>query len=319
MSDVKILASSETMLDCDYAPVHPRIHHLFDMARKSRWDETQDIDWTRSEALPSEQSAFGRVAFERSSLARFGEQMWHRFRAEQQAWMVSQFLHGEQSALIVSERLSEGLPDAIAKSYAASQAAEEARHLAVFARYARERALTCYPVSNSFEILISQIVRDPRWDIQVLGMHVMIESLALAAFRLAASTFEDVLIREITQLTARDEARHVSFGIMLLKNIYPGMSASERREREDFVIEGAGLLSQRYLLTELWERLGVGLGEGTEFSRSNEMMRAYRCTIFTRVVYALKQVGLFSPRVAAALDRLGLLGVANLQRRWPEQ
>ena len=316
---MKIAASAESFLDWDYAPAHPRIQHLFDMARKSRWDEMQDIDWSRHEAVPSELSAFGRVAFERSSLARYGEQMWRRFRSEQQAWMVSQFLHGEQSALVVSARLAEVLPDPAAKGYAASQAVEEARHLAVFTRYATERAQNCYPVSESFEQLVGQIVRDTRWDIQVLGMHVMIESLALAAFRLAAMTFEDALIRQITQLTARDEARHVSFGIMLLKNIYGRMSAAELREREDFVIESAGLLSQRYLLTELWERLGVDIVEGTEFSRTNEMMRAYRCTIFTKVVRALKQVGLFSPRVAHALDRLGLLGVADLQRCLPER
>jgi hypothetical protein len=284
-------------------------------ARLSQWDESRDIDWAIHDREPlREQSAFVREAFDNSPLGRYGESLWRRFLQEQQSWMVSQFLHGEQSSLVVSARLIEVLPDVGAKRYAASQAAEEARHVAVFARYADEWLPNQYAVSPSFECLLEQILRSSQWDVLALGMQVMIEALALAAFRLANSTFEDPLIRRITQLVARDEARHVSFGVMLLDGLYTQMSASELRYREEFVLEAAELLSRRYLLTEVWERLGVDAGIGTEFANTNEMMRSYRSTIFARVVHTLKQIGLMTPRVQDGFERLGLLGSSNRPR-----
>src|ERR1039458_5256736 len=231
MLGLTVPVSIQTHLSWDYTTAHPRIQRLYDEARQLQWDEIKDIDWTcQSEAAESDPSAFGRAAFNESFLAAYGESMWRHFRRQQQSWMVSQFLHGEQAALVVSARLAEVLPDVALKGYAASQAAEEARHVAVFLRYANERLSERYAVSPSFELLLEQILRDSQWDVLALGMHVMVEALALAAFRLANSTFEDPLIRRITHLTARDEARHVSFGVLLLDGLYTRMSASERSE-----------------------------------------------------------------------------------------
>jgi P-aminobenzoate N-oxygenase AurF len=310
LPELTIPALVEARLSRDYATIHPRIQRLHGEARQLQWDESYDIDWTTQAvtAPPPEQSDYGRAAFDNSALARYGESMWRSFRHEQQAWMVSQFIHGEQSSLIVSARLTEVLPDVAAKGYAASQSAEEARHLAAFTRYARERRSTLYPASLSFECLLEQILRSGPWDFLALGMQIMIESLALAAFRLANSTFEDPLIRRITHLVARDEARHVSFGVLLLEGLYPRMSAAELRCREEFVLEAAELLSRRYLLTEVWEHLGIDVDEGTEFARSNVMMQAYRRTIFARVVHTLERIGLMTPYVQEGFTRLGLLG-----------
>jgi hypothetical protein len=111
------------------------------------------------------------------------------------------------------------LPDVACKGYAATQAAEEARHGAVLLRYTHQRKLDPYPASRCFEQLLAQILSDRHWDIQALGMQIIVESLAWAAFRLAANTFEDPLIRRITELLARDEVRHISFGVLLLEGI----------------------------------------------------------------------------------------------------
>lgn len=292
-------------LSWDYTSTHPRIARLYSEAKQLQWDDS-DLEWGVHQSPVGDQTGFGRDAFAASTLGRFGEPLWRAFRREQQAWMVSQFLHGEQSALVVSARLAEVLPDMDSKGYAASQAAEEARHVAVFGRYAAERLSHSYPVFPSFERLVEQILRDSRWDILALGMHVMIESLALGAFRLASTTFEDPLIRQITLLTSRDEARHVSFGIHLLKDVYGQLSDAELRSREEFVMEAADLLSRRYLLTDIWESLGVDVGEGTEFARSNPMMKAYRCTIFGRVMRTLTAVGLMTPRIEHQFAQLGL-------------
>ena len=293
-------------LSWDYRRTHPDIARLYSEAEQLQWTQ-RDIDWdSQQPVVPGDRTGFGREAFDASALGRFGEPLWRAFRREQQAWMVSQFLHGEQSALVVSARLAEVLPDMDSKGYAASQAAEEARHAAVFGRYAAEHLSHPYGVFPSFERLVGQILSDSRWDILALGMHVMIESLALGAFRLASATFEDPLIRQITHLTSRDEARHVSFGILLLGDVYGQLSEAEHRYREEFVMEAAALLSRRYLLTDIWERLGVDVALGTEFARSNPMMQAYRCTIFGRVARTLTAVGLMTPCIERQFEQLGL-------------
>ncbi len=313
MSQVIVPVSLGACLNWNYTSTQPRIQRLYDEARQLQWDELRDIDWSLPEAASAAPAdAYGRAALAASPLGRYGTEFWPRFRREQQAWMVSQFLHGEQSALVVSARLAEVLPDLAAKRYAASQAAEEARHVASFERYARARVPLAYAVSPSFERLLEQMLGDRRWDVLVLGMQVMIEALALGAFRLAASTFDDPLLRRITELVARDEARHVSFGVLLLDEVYSQLDAAELRAREEFVLVAAELLSERYLMTPIWERLDVPLADGTEFARSNAMTRAYRATIFARVVHTLRRVGLFTQRVQAGFERLGLLTVANV-------
>lgn len=313
MTRLTVPVSLGACLNWDYTTSQPRIQRLYDEARQLQWDELRDIDWSLApgEADMGDADAYGRTALAASSLGRYGVEFWPRFRREQQAWMVSQFLHGEQSALVVSARLAEVLPDLAAKGYAASQAAEEARHVSAFARYVQARVPVTYAVSPTFEHLLEQMLGDARWDVLVLGMQVMIEALALGAFRLAASTFDDPLLRRITELVARDEARHVSFGVLLLEDTCRQLAAPERAAREEFVLAAAELLGERYLMTPVWERLGVPLAEGTEFARSNAMTRAYRATIFARVVHTLKRVGLFTPRVQVGFEQLGLSSAAR--------
>lgn len=310
MGNFRVPVSFDVHLDWEYGSAHSRILRLRDDGARLVWREDVDIDWTLQELAPPGSSALDRRVFESSPLHRYGERTWREFLQDQQAWMVGQFLHGEQSALIISARLAEMLPDVGSKTYAAIQAAEEARHVSVFLRYTNERVTNPYPVAPSFERLLAQVLSERRWDMLVLGLHVMIEALALGAFRLASTTFADPLLRRITSLAARDEARHVSFGILLLESAFASMTEAERREREQFVLEAAELLSRRYMLTEVWKRLGIPISEGTAFVRSDDVMQGYKRTIFGRVVHALTQIGLMTPRVRRGLDRLGLLSAA---------
>jgi hypothetical protein len=160
--------------------------------------------------------------------------------------------------------------------------------------------------------LLTDVLGDPRWDVTALGMQI--EALAMAAFRLASATFHDDLIKEITRLVARDEARHVSFGVLVLDGVDNQLGAAERAEREDLVLEAAALTGRRFLLEDIWQRMDVDRRAGTEFAAGNELMTMYRQAIFSRVAVALDQIGLMTPRVREGLDGLGLLGFAGTRR-----
>jgi hypothetical protein len=199
------------------------------------------------------------------------------------------------------------VPDVDSKFYAASQAADEARHVEAFARYVRDKVPAGYPVSGPLETLIAHILADRRWDVTALGMQIMVEALAMAAFRLADTTFHDDLIKSITRLVARDEARHISFGVLSLGGIYRDMTRAELADREDLVLEAAYLTRRRFLLEDVWERLDVPRADGVAYAATDQLMTKYRQTIFTKVVSALRGIGLLTERVRTGLGDLGLL------------
>ena len=244
-----------------------------------------------------------------SPLARYGRPLWSSFQWEFQWWMVSQSIHGEQGAVVATARLAEELPTIEAKLYAANQIGDEARHVEVFTRYAREKMPHApYEVTAPLHDLLKDILGDSRWDMVALGMQIMIEALGMAIFRAASSTFHDDLIRDITRRVARDEARHVAFGIIALEEAYRDMTGPDLREREDFALQAAALMRRRFLFEDVWERMEISRADGMAFAESSPAMIAYRQTMFAKVIAALGRIGLMSPRVIAGFEKLDLLG-----------
>ncbi len=318
MTGTTFTSAVRTHLTDDYNPGETQIRYLYDRARKAQWNADTDVDWSVDARfgtpLPAG-SPSATAAFESSPMARGGWDMWDRFRWETQSWMVSQFLHGEQGALVVAARLVEVSPGLDSKLYAATQVVDEARHVDVFARYLREQVPEPYPVSAPLESLLTDVLNDSRWDVTALGMQIMVEALALAAFRLADQTFHDPLIRQITRLVARDEARHVSFGVISLEDLYQELTSAELADREDLVLEAAYSTRRRFLLGEVWDRLGVDRAAGIEYAENDSLMIIYRRAIFSRVVSSISRIGLMSERVRDGLDTLDLLGFANDRTR----
>ncbi|MFG1674500.1 ferritin-like domain-containing protein [Micromonospora sp. NPDC049282] len=320
MSGLSVTTPVPARLTWRYESEMPRVLALYERAKSAQWNATTDVDWSIpvpfGKPLPDD-SAFAMASFEASPLAARGRPMWDTFRWELQSWMVSQFLHGEQGALVVAARLVEVVPDLDSKYYAASQAADEARHVEAFSRYLREKVPEPYPINPALAELLEDLLSDARWDITALGMQIIVEALAMAAFRLANSTFHDRLICDITRLVARDEARHVSFGVLSLEGIYAEMTSAERADREEMVLESASLMRRRFLLEDVWDRIEVDRAEGVDFAAHNELMIKYRQAIFARVVTALANIGLLTPRVRSGLERLDLIGFADRSIRLP--
>jgi hypothetical protein len=229
-------------------------------------------------------------------------------RVHQLGWMLSQFLHGEQGALLATARIVETVPWTEAKFYAASQVADEARHVEVYRRYLSEKLPYGYPVNPHLQTLLGQILRESRWDMTYLGMQIMVEGLALAAFGMMnIMNPHERLLQQITGYVIRDEARHVAFGVLSLEEIYRQMTASELREREEFVIEAAELMRERLLMREVWERLGYDVDVWLKWVIETPFMQGFRQMLFAKIVPNLKRLGLLTPRVRSAFDAMGVL------------
>lgn len=307
----KVISSCfDTQLTWDYQVSNETLANLYERSKKGQWNAAIDIDWSLEvpygTPLP-DSSMLGMSSFQNSPFAARGQDDWDMFRWEFQNWMVSQFLHGEQAAVIAAARLAEAMPDIECKLYAASQGADEARHVEAFSRYISVAVPDPYRVSSPLEALMQDLLTDSRWDITALGMQVLIEALAMAAFRTADVMFNDALIKQIARLVARDEARHLTFGVTSLRAIYGELTTAELRDRESFVLEAADLMRRRFLLEDIWDRMNVPKGVGVEFAATDPVLTAYRQVIFTKIVSALSHIGLMTDRVRDGLVSLQLM------------
>jgi hypothetical protein len=307
--------ASDTLFSWDYTVHDPALLNLYEKGKRLQWNASTDIDWSIDvdperfpDFLPPE--AVNAVLAPPEMLE---VKELVRMRVHQLGWMLSQFLHGEQGALLATAQIVNTVPWTEAKFYAASQVADEARHVEVYRRYLTEKLPYAYPVNPHLHTLLGQIIREPRWDMTYLGMQIMVEGLALAAFGLMKfMNPHERLLHQITDYVIRDEARHVAFGVLSLEHVYPQMTAAELREREEFVIEAAQLMRDRLLMREVWERLGYDVDRWLRWAVETPFMQAFRQMLFAKIVPNLRRLGLLTPRVRAHFASIGVLQFEDL-------
>lgn len=299
---LEINASVRSTLNWAYGKRDTRLWSLYERSKVSQWNASADIDWTPEVCFGSELgSRNGMLPRAAPPDSPVPARLWNSFLWEHQAWMVNQFLHGEQGALLTTARLVETVPDIDAKTYAAAQVADEARHVEAYARYVDEKLGVTYPISPGLEQLLRDLLGESSWDIVYLGMQVIVEGLALAATRVASTGFSDPVITSITRMVARDEARHISFGVIALDGLYDEMTSKELAERNAFLKESIYIMSQRFLLREVWERMGLDPRAGVAFAAHDPTMRSFRQLLFFKVIQVLRQIGLLSDDIRKLL------------------
>ena len=169
-----------------------------------------------------------------------------------------------------------------------------------------------YPINPNLQALLDDVVRDPRWDMTNLGMQVLIEGLALAAFSLIRDYTSEPLAKALNTYVMQDEARHVAFGRLALREFYPQLTEAERGEREEFVVYACYLMGDRFLAEEVWENVGLDKDRCIEFVQGSEMMQAFRKMLFSRIVPTIKDLGLWGQKVQEAFVDMGVIEFATV-------
>jgi hypothetical protein len=188
---------------------------------------------------------------------------------------------------------------------------DEARHVELYSRFMREKIGLYYPVNPDLAQLLADALSDSRWDLPYLGMQVLIEGLALAAFGVHRDIATNPLVKQLLAYVMQDEARHVAFGRLALRDYYAGLTSGERAEREEFVVEGCYLMRNRFRAQEVWERMGYDVAECLEFTEHAPVQQAFRALLFSRIVPCVKDIGLWGPKVQHAYADLGVLDAAK--------
>lgn len=294
----------------DYSWNRPDLEKLYEKAKVSQWNAATDIDWSL-EVDPEKVAYLGQMFSEDLGGTPFesmNEAEKLQLSMETQRWTISQFLHGEQGALIACSKITQNVPTFAAKEYAATQTMDEARHVEVFSRYLDEKIGGVYPINKELQALLDEVIADPRWDVTCLGMQIMVEGLALAAFSLMRATTPEPLLADITDHVIRDEARHVAFGVMLLRNAFDDMSTAERRERQEFIATAAELMRDRLLMTQVWERLGLDVEACRKFALDSPAQQMFRSILFGKIVPIVNRLGLLDDgTLADDFQKLGIL------------
>lgn len=293
----------------DYATKEEGLRNLYEKSKINHWNAKTDPDWsidvdpeaenTPDQAIPW----YGSVHWNKLS-----EPEIRRIRHAGQAWSLSQFMHGEQGALMVAAQLVSAVPDIDAKFYAAQQAADEARHVEAYELYLSGKLEKEYPCNPELRTLLDQILSSREWDIKYLGMQILVEGLALAAFGMQNQMTKEPLIKDITSRIMADESRHVAFGVLSLREAYKEMSDAELKVREEFAVEASYLMRDRLVPKVLWEEFGLPVKDMVELSDKSETMRTFRTMLFSKIVPNVKRLGLLNDRLRAQFGKLGILG-----------
>jgi hypothetical protein len=306
--------SCESTFRWEYEDGREKLLGLYAKGKRLQWDAAERIDWSQNldpenpEGLPDEIiPIFGSSIWEKMTAA---ERV--RLRHHFQAWQISQFLHGEQGALVCTAKIVQQVPSIDAKFYAATQVMDEARHVEAYSRLLHDKFDLVYPINPHLQRLLGDTLSDSRWDFTYLGMQVLVEGVALAAFGMIRDQATNPLARAVTAYVMQDEARHVAFGRLALRDYYPHLTAKERDEREEFVVEGCYLLRDRFLGDEVWATLGLPVEECKGYVDRSEMMKIYRSSLFMRIVPTIKDIGLWGPRIQKAYGDMGILGFADV-------
>jgi hypothetical protein len=305
----KFDGNTETCFPLEYDEPREALLQLYAKGKKQQWDAAERIDWSLDLDPENPMMLDDRVVhiYGTDLWNRMNEKERRRVRHHLQASQISQFMHGEQGALIATAKIVQTVPDLDSKFYAATQVMDEARHVEAYSRLLHEKFELAYPITPGLKALLDDGLTDSRWDMTYLTMQILIEGLALAAFQRIRDQAQNPLAAAVNAYVMQDEARHVAFGRLALRDFYPQLSDAERKEREDFVVTACWHMRDRFNQQEVWERLGLPVEECLRIVDESEPMKLFRSRIFSRIVPTVKDIGLWGPQVQEAFAAMGAI------------
>ena len=308
-----LATAMQVVYQWNYDPEVEELRNLYVKAAEAQWIGTKHVDWDRPiDLVKFSTTPLGAgVPIEKTSYWRsLPEEMANELVRRTAGFRLSQFLHGEQGALMVAAQLVNAVPHTDAKFYAATQTMDEARHVEVFARYI-EKLDEIRPIAPSLKGILDQTLQTGDWMKKLVGMQIVVEGLALYAFREMRNLTEEPLLKDILTYVARDESRHHAYGVQYIERCVPCLGATERAELEDFALECARSLIDRNAqgffttLLQIWSEVGVDPAalfaslhaEREELTR--DLPRGRRLgPVQGFVIPTLRRCGLLSERVA---------------------
>ena len=314
-----------------YALSADKVEDLYKRAKQNQWDADALLPWDTpvdpSKPLINDRSdIYHRMPF----FAKLSKSQRETFTAHSTAQLLSQFLHGEQGALMTAACVTHSVPDATAKLYAATQTMDEARHVEVYARYCDKIAMV-YPMSPWLKALIDATLKSDRYEKVMIGMNMIVEGLALGAFNNMYRTTQCELLKKITFNVMRDESRHVSFGHVYLGPVIAKLDEAEREDLAEFAFQAVSILINAGTSNTIANRVDPGfmevlansniepddffrgLKEADDAGITQELPAGQIHSVKDLMMPALARVGLITPTVRRKYEEAGIPIVEDLR------
>ena len=298
----------------NYEPEVDELRRLYVKATEAQWIAEREVDWDRAidhkkfattplgSAIPVDQCSYWKSMPE--------EQQWELTRRTA-GFRLSNFLHGEQGALMVAAQLVNAVPHTDAKFYAATQTMDEARHVEVFAKYIKKLD-EVRPIAPALKHILDATLQTDDWMKKLVGMQIVVEGLALYSFREMRNLTEEPLLKDLLTYVARDESRHHAYGVQYVARCIPCLNDAARAELEDFALESARTLIDRSnqmsfisAILQIWAEAGIdGMALLTSVQQEREeltknLQKGRRLgPVQGFVIPTLRRCGLLSERVA---------------------
>lgn len=316
-----VKAAMEAVYNWNYESEIDQLRTLYANALERQWIAMRDLDWDREidqEAFSSTFSMGGIPIQETEFWKSLSPKTRWEVARGTATFMLSNFLHGEQGALMVAAQLVNVVPHMDGKFYASTQTLDEARHVEAFAAYVRKLG-SVQPIAPGLKTLLDRVLATDNWLLKAVGMQVVTEGLALFSFRDMRNQTREPLLKKLLTYVSRDEARHTGYGIKYLSAVVPGLDERQKAEIEDFAFESARLLidsraglSLRQTALQLWsdagvdptEALGALMKERERIRRSLEKSGGRFGPIRGFVIPTLRSIGLFSDRIRHRFEEM---------------
>ena len=309
-----VKASMEAIYNWNYEPEIDELRTLYANGLERQWIAVRDLDWERGidkQAFSQSFSLGGLPVSETSFWKSLPDDTRWEVSRRSACFMLSNFLHGEQGALMVAGQLVSAVPHMDGKFYAATQTLDEARHVEVFAAYVKLLDEVT-AISVGLKKLLDNVLETEDWKLKAVGMQVVTEGLALYSFRDMRNNTREPLLEQLLTYVARDEARHTGYGIKYLNRVVPELSREEKDRIEDFAFESARLLidsraglSLRDQVLQIWASAGVDpveamqklAGDREAIGRAMQKNGGRMGPVSGFVIPTLRAIGLYSERI----------------------
>jgi hypothetical protein len=296
----------------EYGSEVAELRALYEKGKVAQWNAERDVDWSVP-CAPGEWI----LAPEASLLAQITKLMG-RDEATQKAamfdevtYLLSQLLHGEQAALELCGQLTNACEKMDEKWYAASQVADEARHVEVFSKLLQRKLGAIYPIGPTLKVLLDLLLEAPTAQRKTLGMQTLFEGMAVGVMDLLRSQCRNALLADVLRRVEQDEARHAAFGVLTMRHVVREATPEMRAELEEWsfsILEALNANQQLDMLQLLGPKYGIDPEAVVRMTTALPNFAEVNSLVYMHtVVPNLRQLGLLTERTEARWRALGML------------
>jgi hypothetical protein len=296
----------------EYGQEVEELRNLYEKGKANQWNAERDLDWS----TPVSKDAWV-MNPEASMLAQICKLMG-RDEATQKAaafdevgHLLSQLLHGEQAALQICGQLTNVCDKMDEKWYAASQVADEARHVEALSKFLQRKVGTIYPINPTLKVLLDELLQADTARKKTLGMQTLFEGMAVGIFDLLRRETRNALLEEMIRRVEQDEARHAAFGVLTMRRAVREAEPAEKDEMEEWafgILEALNANQQIDMLQVLGPKYGIDPENLTRAALAMPNWAELNSMPYMHTVLPnLRNLGLVTERTEAQYRSLGML------------